>query len=219
MGSSSICTIIPPACPFARHHVGALLQPALVSIIASCCICSKSAAKLLLQVVEASGASARDRGGQSRDRRRCCAAVERNRKNYKMLIGQFLGDPKEARDGDLRLPVSGNRCTGLRALYGALESPPGRSVPRFCRRPGRRTGARCRMRHRVITIALAERGCTAVGVDASEPYLEGAPGPIPSEDRLLARRRSSHAICECVFRCMRLGPRPRRYPGGRSGRA
>jgi ubiquinone/menaquinone biosynthesis C-methylase UbiE len=26
----------------------------------------------------------------------------------------------------------------------------------------------------VITIALAERGCTAVGVDASEPYLEGA---------------------------------------------
>jgi len=26
----------------------------------------------------------------------------------------------------------------------------------------------------VITIALAERGCTVVGVDASEPYLEGA---------------------------------------------
>src|SRR5580704_17700755 len=26
----------------------------------------------------------------------------------------------------------------------------------------------------VITAALAERGCTAVGADASEPYLEGA---------------------------------------------
>src|SRR5438132_11490456 len=26
----------------------------------------------------------------------------------------------------------------------------------------------------VITAALAERGCTAVGVDASEPYLDGA---------------------------------------------
>ena len=26
----------------------------------------------------------------------------------------------------------------------------------------------------VITAALAERGCTAIGLDASEPYLEGA---------------------------------------------
>ena len=33
--------------------------------------------------------------------------------NYRMLIGQFLGDPKEARDGDFRFAFFGNRCAGL----------------------------------------------------------------------------------------------------------
>ncbi len=55
-----------------------------------------------------------------------------------------------------------------------MERPPRRSLSRFCRvRPGDQvldvwcgTG--------VITAALAERGCVAVGIDASQPYLDGA---------------------------------------------
>lgn len=72
----------------------------------------------------------------------------------------------------------------------------------------------------VITIALAERGCAAVGVDASEPYLEGARRN-RSHPKIVYElgdaRRMRHP--NASFRRLRLGPHPRRHPGGRSGRA
>ena len=39
----------------------------------------------------------------------------------------------------------------------------------------------------VITAALAERGCTVVGLDASEPYLEGVGGGLASGTRSWVR--------------------------------
>ena len=55
-----------------------------------------------------------------------------------------------------------------------MESPLGGSIPRFRRGQSGRRVLDVGCGTGVITAALAERGCTVVGLDASEPYLEGA---------------------------------------------
>ena len=71
----------------------------------------------------------------------------------------------------------------------------------------------------VLTLALAERGCTAVGSDASEPYLEGAPPPsVASGRHVRAWRRAPVALPRRLLRRLCLHPGNRCHPGGRSGR-
>jgi SAM-dependent methyltransferase len=71
----------------------------------------------------------------------------------------------------------------------------------------------------VITAALAERGCTVIGLDASEPYLEGARRDRSHPNIVYELERcASHVICGRLLRCLRLGPRYRCHTGGRSSR-